>query len=470
MATQIRLGANLVNVNGITSGTSSITSSAVAPYWTRPADWLAIPTTGSQEFCGLYAVYSDSNYVALSATTNNSYSVDWGDGTSSYYSSSATAEYSHNYTTISTSSYCSRGYRQCYIRITPSGSANLYSVNLQKKHSRAGLPAVPNTNWLEHYVNGNNLTSIIISQQTPVANMGILENVQLNNYSSSYLAPKYLFYNCIALQNVYFVDTSKWVSSFSTMFLSCTSLERAPEMNTQSGSRIDSLFYVGASGLSKLKYVPTYNTSNVTDFSNAFNYCSAMTSFPLLDTSKGTTFNGMYRGTINCKNVDGYPALNTQSGSNFGVMFSNHTTLEIAPYYNTMNATTIYQMFYACYALQTVPLYNTSKVTDFSQMFQGCASLKYVPAFDARSGSNFASFVNSCPNLTQCDITGSRYTIDYSGCSLSRTALVNIFNNLGTAIVSGSTSITCSANHGVADLTAPDIAIANNKGYMVKTT
>jgi hypothetical protein len=77
---------------------------------------------------------------------------------------------------------------------------------------------------------------------------------------------------------------------------------------------------------------------------------------------------------------------------------------------------------------------------------------------------------NNCKNLKRGALSGSRYSMDYIACSLSRDAIVSIFNNLGTAIVSGSTSITCSLNHGAVDLTTGDKAIANAKGWNVKTT
>lgn len=47
--------------------------------WEPPAGWLALPDlTGLQKFAGLFAVYPESNYVALSAAGD--YTLNWGDG------------------------------------------------------------------------------------------------------------------------------------------------------------------------------------------------------------------------------------------------------------------------------------------------------------------------------------------------------------------------------------------------------
>ena len=124
MSVYLRMGTIPVRMAG-----TEITSAA--PTWIRPPDWLVMPNTGSEEFIGLFAVYTgSSNFVALIAS--GSYWVDWGDGVSSSYSASQTAEYSHNYGTLPSSSWSSgsisgsgMGYRQSLVRVTPSGSAKL---------------------------------------------------------------------------------------------------------------------------------------------------------------------------------------------------------------------------------------------------------------------------------------------------------------------------------------------------------
>ena len=69
------------------------------PTWTRPSDWLSIPSisTGEQVVYALMAVYNDdSNYAAVSCLGN--YTVDWGDGSQPQnYSSNTKAQYKFTY-------------------------------------------------------------------------------------------------------------------------------------------------------------------------------------------------------------------------------------------------------------------------------------------------------------------------------------------------------------------------------------
>jgi len=53
---------------------------------------------------------------------------------------------------------------------------------------------------------------------------------------------------------------------------------------------------------------------NVTLFVNTWFLCTSLTSFPLIDTSSGTSFNGTWR---NCTSLTSFPLINTSSGTNF---------------------------------------------------------------------------------------------------------------------------------------------------------
>lgn len=408
--------------------------------WVRPADWIAMPTvTQSQEFNGIVAVYpQDSNFIALSATTTaGSYNVDWGDGTSRSYASTTTAEYSHSYNSLPESSYCSRGYRQALITVTPSGSANLTEINLQKKHSRAGLPSSPSANWLDIQLSGPNITSSYIGFTTNIT-LYLLERARINSLSSSY-------------------------TNFSTMFAYCNSLQSV-SLNTQYGTDFSQMFR----NCPNLRNIPPLNTSNGTNFSTMFSSCNSLRSIPLLNTSNGTNFSSMFSS---CNSLQSVPILNISNGNNFSNMFSACNSLQSVTLLSVASSGSNYNsMFANCNSLQNISGLNTSSGSLFSQMFSTCYSLSSLSGLNVSNGSNFSFMFTNCKGLKDGALSGSRYTIDYTGCLLSRDAIVSIFNNLGTAIISGSTSITCSSNHGVVDLTAGDIAIANTKGWNVKTT
>ena len=107
------------------------------PTWTRPSDWLSIPSisTGEQVVYALMAVYNDdSNYAAVSCLGN--YTVDWGDGSQPQnYSSNTKAQYKFTYSSLPSNTITSEGYRQALVKITPQAGANLTAVNFNQRHS-----------------------------------------------------------------------------------------------------------------------------------------------------------------------------------------------------------------------------------------------------------------------------------------------------------------------------------------------
>ena len=229
----------------ITFGAYGSNTTTIASTWTRPSDWLTMPDTSSMtgsvgSFVGLLAVPTGSgNFVALSAT--NAYTVTWGDGTSGSYAANATAQYQYNYDTLPSSSYSSGsvpnngglGYRQVLITVVPSGSGvNFTGINLQKKHSQGGLPAVPDVNWLDIAVGGSNITSI-------------------NNIGGGAVNLQYL-----AQCNV--VNISSSITNFSNMFSNCYSLHSVPLFNTQNGTNFSGMFNKCRS----LASIPPFNVTN----------------------------------------------------------------------------------------------------------------------------------------------------------------------------------------------------------------
>ncbi|MBO4905549.1 MAG: BspA family leucine-rich repeat surface protein, partial [Bacteroidaceae bacterium] len=99
------------------------------------------------------------------------------------------------------------------------------------------------------------------------------------------------------------------------------------------------------------------NTSEVTNMSNMFYCCEALTSIDLsrFNTAKVTDMSCMF---MNCETL---PSLNLSS-------------------FNTAKVTTMYRMFRGCEALTSLDLssFNTVKVTDMKMMFYYCTHLKTI--------------------------------------------------------------------------------------------
>ncbi len=104
------------------------------PSFVRPAGWLTMPviTDVEQKVAILNPVYDhESNYAAVTVADN--YTVDWGDGSIINYNSGIKAEHQYNYATCN--NWCTEGYKQVMIIITPQAAQNLTSVTLNVKHS-----------------------------------------------------------------------------------------------------------------------------------------------------------------------------------------------------------------------------------------------------------------------------------------------------------------------------------------------
>lgn len=402
--------------------------------WTRNPEWLAVPTTGSQEFAGLIAVYdTDSNFVALSATTvpATGYWVDWGDGYSASYASENTAQYSHSYNSLPSSSYVTTGsYRQVWVRVTPSGSSNLTNINLQKKHSELTAFGALTVTWLDIILSGPNISSLSIGGST--VSLSKLERCQINSISSSLTTCQNLFYNCTNLQKVPVFNTQN-VTSVQGMFSNCYSIREIPLLNTQNVSTFSGM----CENCYSLSNVPLLNTQNASSFNNVFNSCQALQILPNFILSKATNINNAF---ANCRSLTYGPALTVVSASEASNLFDG------------------------CYGLLSVQTFNTSKITNFSYMFRNCVSMTDVPDLNTSSSTDFTNTFQNCSSLRKVNISGSSRTISYADCNLSKNAILSIFSNLSTASAANQ-SITMSGNWGTSSLVPSDSSSVIAKGY-----
>jgi len=367
------------------------TSTTAATPYVRPADWVALPTLTDSDnrFVGLHAVYPDSNFLALSAA--GAYTVDWGDGVTENFASGVQANHEYNYATYDTgnTTLCSRGYKQVIVSVTMQAGQTFTSLDLFRKHTQTGLSAY-SSGFLAIAVAGASLTTLIISSNLPTIRMADLEQVAV--YQNSVSDWSYKFYSCYSLQSVATLWTNS-ATSMTSMFYSCLSLQT----------------------------VPLFNTAAVMNMLQMFSNCYSLQTVPLFNTASVTTM---------------------------GQMFSNCYSLQTVPLFNIVLVTTMSQMFTNCFSLQTVPLFNTASVTSMSSMFNNCYSLQTVPALNAAvvSTGNFLSMFSACNQLSKNAMTGTKMTISYASCKLSKARLEEIFTNLGAG---PSQTITVTGNYGV---------------------
>lgn len=111
-----------------------------------------------------------------------------------------------------------------------------------------------------------------------------------------------------------------------------------------------------------------------------------------------TGLNSCFDSCGNLTEVEGIT--NTSQVTNVSGMFSYCSKMTTVPLFDTSNVTNFFQMFQVCSELVSVPQYDTSKGTDLSRMFYSCKKLETVPILDFSSATNLANMFNDCMKLS----------------------------------------------------------------------
>ena len=161
-------------------------------------------------------------------------------------------------------------------------------------------------------------------------------------------------------------------------------------------------------------YFKGSNTSNITDMSHMFNFCSGLTSLDVrnFDTSKVTNMNDMFGDCSGLTSLD-LSRFNTSNVTSMMGMFSGCkglTSLDVSNF-NISNVTTMYQMFHRCRNLTSLNLrnFNTSNVDNMGFMFDGCSGLTSLDL----SGWNMSNVTSMNGMFSGCS---SLRTIKMIGC------------------------------------------------------
>ena len=431
--------------------------------WIKPSDWLdyTVPAASDQKIIGTVAVFNtDSNYFAVNMTTTDAtqYTVDWGDGTSANFTSGTTAEKNYTWSSISSGTLTSEGYRQAIVTITPTTAGKTFStVSPSRRHSAIPSGSKFSSPWLSLAIAAPNATTITLGpNNTTNATMQLAQQIQI--ISSNITNATNTFVNCYALQDVIF-NTSATLTNTQSMFSSCRNLQVAPFFNTASVSNMVAMFNT----CTNLQSVPLYDTASVTSMSSMFNTCESLKNVPLFNTASVTNISSMFSDCIALETV---PLFNTASVTDMSNMFRNCTNLRLVPLFNTALVTNMSNMFYFCSALQTIPAFNTASVLAIGGMFRFTTGIVFLPALntsavttvlDIFSTSNTglkeiaelnlssisslannnlvlgnATVSSAAGNLIRAKITGNKWTQSFQNCSMGATQLDEMYTSLGT--------------------------------------
>jgi len=392
------------------------------PSWTRPGDWLSLPsiTAGDTRLVGLFGVYDQqTNVVAIKCT--GAYTVDWGDGTVTDYATNVTAQHNYVWSTISSGTLTSEGFRQVIIQVYPQSGQTLTNINLNVQPNEHQGLTQHSMQWLDLHIASTTLTSLMLGSNVYPGNSGssarmwALRKVKLNCTAVTNLS--FMFINVYGLR-VAEITAATGTTSMASMFNGCTSLISASITGTLASlTDCNTMF----SDCTSLRTVDLFDTQSVTNMSQMFNNCPALQTVPLFNTANVTNMSSMFNG---CRGLISIPAFNVVKVTNMTQMFYLCHNLITATLTPCTAVTDMTQMFYTCYALQRVELLGTtsallnmnrtfdtcrsltdvtitttSGVTNMNSMFVTCSSLQWGPTLNTGNVTQMISMFDSCPAL-----------------------------------------------------------------------
>lgn len=246
-----------------------------------------------------------------------------------------------------------------------------------------------------------------------------LTTIDLTNLdTSSVIDMSNMFSNCsvlttiIGLENL---DTSS-AKYMAGMFQECDSMIsiNVSGLDTENVIDMSNMFHVGgySSDLSEIKGLNMLDTSKVMDMSNMFSGCSRLTSIDVsgFDTSKVMNMSEMFSGLgyvdVGVSEIKGLNTWDTSNVTDMSYMFAWSevlTSIDVSAF-DTSKVTDMSYMFAFCYALTSIDVssFDTSKVTDMSRMFASCGALTSidVSSFDTNEVTDMSRMFNECSGLT----------------------------------------------------------------------
>lgn len=375
--------------------------------------WVNLPsvTVGEQKLVGAYAIYNRNNqYCTIQCA--GAFTVNWGDGTTSNYSSNqiATREFTTtDYANISGQDSF-RDYKTRLISIIPQSGQNLTTVSFQNLYPNTPLLNSKMTaGWLDIKVAGSNIQNLTLHSSTGNNRLSLLEQFEYVG-NSAIFSPGESFLYLYGLRKII-------GNSFTSNMVDCTNLFRFNY---------------------RLSEIPEFNFSSATNLTNCFSGCTSLTIFPPITVSSSlTNTSSMFEGCSSLAGFYGFKQPIT-SLTNISSMFSSCASLKKIQYFNTENVTNNSSVFNNCVSLTEIPKFNFSKVLNMSSAFALCRALETIPDLNTQSCTNFSSMFNSCTalkttptlNMSKCSDSSGMF----GGCaSLREIRNLNTHNTLNTS-------------------------------------
>lgn len=361
------------------------------PEYTYPSDWVSISNVPNNE---IFLCTSDegSRFVSFTVTTaSGTYSVDWGDGTSTTGVTSGTAvQYQLPLGSGTTS---------------PNTTVTTYKTRIYATGTITRFFVSRNT------ILGN-------AQYFPIyaANFGTTGLTSMAN--AFFVSSQGLSYS---LQSVYLPSNLNSCTTMASAFEECRGLQYVQFPTSMTGLTTMSRTFFNAKSLLNLRLPSNLNAvTTMLDFANG---ASALNNVTMPTTMTGcTSFARVFGG---CKDLVGvtFPSsLSTTSAYSCTSMFQQSDALETFTFPNN-NFGGLLTAFEGCKGLKSVIFQNApaDNCTTIQQAFQNCDNLAYVDMPSSMTGcTTLSSAFNNCYSLGEIDLP--RFTGATAASSMFATA------------------------------------------------
>jgi hypothetical protein len=231
-----------------------------------------------------------------------------------------------------------------------------------------------------------------------------------------------------------------------------------------------------------IQYTGTWQGNNVNQFMVGLSSCRVF-QLPLnlgSPTQAVSVFNGLGDCEVNGFTIGGAISissmfvnsrirkvgnLNFSAATTTASIFSNAINLRQVENINLASTPNMTSLFNGCVNLLKIGTITSTSVTNINTMFERCYSLREVTFTNCALITTVSNTFVSCFSLENIRVPGLVVSVSFIDCAMERSALVQVFNDLGTP---GTTrTITVTRNPGSADLTAADLLIATSKNWIV---
>ena len=241
------------------------------------------------------------------------------------------------------------------------------------------------------------------------------------------------FNGCTNLQAFDPTITANGETNYSYAWQSCSSLKNFPLIDT-SGVTYMLRTWRSCSGLENFAKI---DTSSVYSLYEAWDSCSSLTSFPVIDTSNVTDFGEAWAG---CSSLTEFPVLDTSKGTNFSSTWQSCSSLtEFPPQIDVSKCSNFSIAWRYCSGLTSFPALDFSAATNFGYTWMGCSSLASFPTLSTTSlAEQFLGTWYGCGELTTIPICDYSSATTFNGawvnCNKLTTIPANLFDTTGTLL------------------------------------